>query len=35
MKKKKKIERKSYEEGHHSPLMVIHERQPCLCMCVF
>ena len=33
--KKKKIERKSYEEGHHSPLMVIHEGQPCLCMCVF
>ena len=31
--KKKKIERKSYEEVH-SPLMVFHKGQPCLCMCV-
>ena len=30
---KKKIERKSYEEVH-SPLMVFHKGQPCLCMCV-
>ena len=34
MKKKKKIERKSYEERLHSPLMVFHKGQPCLCMCV-